>query len=65
MYLSIVIVAGKVKKGVLNIYKEYPQLHIAKQAFKLSISLLLMLGAICGVDIIEFKKEVVIKGLYQ
>ena len=65
MYLSIMVVVGKVKKSVLNVYKEYPQLYIARQAFKLFISLLSMLGAIYGVDIIKFKKEVIIKGLYQ
>ena len=65
MYLSIMVVAGKVKKGVLNVYKEYPWLYIARQAFKLSISLLLILGAIYSIDIIKFKKEVIIKGLYQ
>ena len=54
MYLFIVVVGGKVKKGVLKVYEEYPQLYIAKQAFKLSVSLLLMLGAIYSVDIIEF-----------
>ena len=65
MYLSIVVVAGKVKKGILNVCEEYPWLYINRQAFKSSISLLLMLGAIYSVDIIELKKEVIIKGLYQ
>ena len=64
MYFSVVVVLGKVKKGVLKVCEEYCQFYIAKQAFRLSVSLLLMLEAICGVDIIEFKKEVVIKGLY-
>ena len=58
------VVAGKVKKGVLNVCEEYPWLYIARWAFKLSASLLLMLGAIYSIDIIKFKKEVVIKGLY-
>ena len=58
------VVAGKVKKGVLNVCEEYPWLHIARWAFKLSASLLSMLGAIYSIDIIKFKKEVVIKGLY-
>ena len=56
--------AGKVKKGVLNVCEEYRWLYITRWAFKLFISLLLMLGAIYSVDIIEFKKEVIIKGLY-
>jgi hypothetical protein len=64
MYLSVVVVAGKVKKGVSNVCEEYPWLHIARWAFKSSASLLSMPGAICGVDMIEFKKEVVIRGLY-
>ena len=55
---------GKVKKGILKIYKEYCWLYIARWAFRLSIFLLLMPEAICGVNIIEFKKEIIIKGLY-
>ena len=65
MYFSIIVVLGKVKKGVLKVYKESYQIYITRQAFRLSISLLLMPEAICGVDMIKFKKEVVIKGLYQ
>ena len=64
MYFFVIIVLGKVKKGVLKICKEYCWLYVARWAFRLSTSLLLILEAICGIDIIEFKKEVVIKGLY-
>ena len=64
MYFFIVVVLGKVKKGVLKICEEYRWLHVARWAFRSSASLLSMPEAICGVDMIEFKKEVVIKGLY-
>ena len=58
------MVLGKVKKGVLKVCEEYHWLYITRWAFRLSIPLLLMLEAIYSVDIIEFKKEVIIKGLY-
>jgi len=64
MYFSVVVVLGKVKKGVLKVYKECRWLYITRWAFRSSASLLLMPEAICSVDIIKFKKEVVIKGLY-
>ena len=64
MYFSIIVVLGKVKKGVLKIYKEYHWLYITKWAFKSSASLLLMLEAIYSINMIKFKKKVVIKGLY-
>ena len=64
MYFSIIVVLGKVKKGVLKVCEECHWLYIARWAFRLSVSLLLILGAIYSVDIIKFKKKVIIKGLY-
>ena len=64
MYFFVIVVLGKVKKGVLKIYKEYRQFYIARWAFRLFIFLLLIPEAIYSINIIKFKKEVVIKGLY-
>ena len=64
MYFSIVVVLGKVKKGVLKVYKECRWLHIAKWAFRLFTSLLLISKAIYSINMIKFKKQVIIKGLY-
>ena len=64
MYFFIIVVLGKVKKGVLKICKKYYWFYIARWAFRSSISLLLILETICGVNIIKFKKEVIIKRLY-
>ena len=47
------------RKGILDILKEeFSQFCIAIQAVKLSISLLLMPEAICGLDIAELKVQV-------